>query len=79
LQPGALEQSEDYHGGADFWSPPKVREASNLYEQKMHDQELSKQQKAAAIQAREELKLTKARELDKRHHARAEARLRREK
>jgi hypothetical protein len=76
--PGALEQPEDYHDGADFWSPRKVREARSLHEQKKRDQELLQQQKAAAIQAREESKLIKAREMNARRQARAEARLLRE-
>jgi TfoX/Sxy family transcriptional regulator of competence genes len=47
--------------------------------QKKRDQELLQQQKAAAIQAREELKLIKARQINARRLARAEARLLREK
>ncbi|KAG9185052.1 hypothetical protein G6011_02999 [Alternaria panax] len=74
-----LKQSEDCHGGAVFWSPRKVREARNLQEQKDRDIEQLQQQKAAAIQAQEELKLIKAREIDARRQARAEARLLREK
>ena len=47
--------------------------------QKKRDQELLQQQKAAAIQAREELKLIKARQINARRLARADARLLREK
>ncbi len=53
-QPAACERPEDYHGGADFWSPRKVREARSLHEQKKRDLELLQQQKAVVIQARED-------------------------
>ncbi|EDU45995.1 hypothetical protein PtrSN002B_011827 [Pyrenophora tritici-repentis] len=78
IQPGTLELSDDYHGGATFWSPRKVREARQQYEQKQRDYEESQYQKAIAIEAREERKLLKAQELDARRRARAEARLDRE-
>lgn len=32
IQPGTLELSDDYHSGATFWSPRKVREARQQYE-----------------------------------------------
>jgi hypothetical protein len=56
-----------------------VREARSVQEQKDRDTEQLQQQKAAAIQAREESKLIKAREIDARRRARAEAKLLREK
>ncbi|KAG9382238.1 hypothetical protein A1F94_007892 [Pyrenophora tritici-repentis] len=45
IQPGTLELSDDYHGGATFWSPRKVREARQQYEQKQRDYEESQYQK----------------------------------
>ena len=78
-QPGTLELSNDYYGGATFWSPQKVREARRLYEQKQRDQEELQRQKSIAIKAREERKLLKAQELEARRRARAEAKLEREK
>lgn len=70
-----LEQPEGYYGGAVLWSLRKVREARSVQEQKDRDTEQLRQQKAAAIQAREESKLIKAREIDARSWARAEAKL----
>ena len=78
-QPGTLELSNDYYGGATFWSPQKVREARRLYEQKQRDQEELQCQKYIAIKAREERKLRKAQELEARRRARAEAKQEREK
>ncbi|KAI1507588.1 transposase tan1 [Pyrenophora tritici-repentis] len=53
--------------------------AKRRREQKDRDTEQLQQQKAAAIQAREDSKLIKAREIDARRRARAEAKLLREK
>ncbi|EMD69886.1 hypothetical protein COCSADRAFT_214789, partial [Bipolaris sorokiniana ND90Pr] len=78
IQPGTLELSDDYHGGATFWSPRKVREARRQYEQKQRDHEELQRQKAIAVKAREERKLLKAQELDARRRARAQAKLDRE-
>jgi hypothetical protein len=78
IQPGTLELSDDYHGGATFWSPRKVREARHQYEQKQRDHEELQRQKAIAVKAREERKLLKAQELDARRRARAQAKLDRE-
>ncbi|EUC27038.1 hypothetical protein COCCADRAFT_31369 [Bipolaris zeicola 26-R-13] len=78
IQPGTIELSDDYHSGATFWSPQKVREARQQYEQKQRDYEELQHQKAIAIKAREERKLLKAQELDARRRARAQAKLDRE-
>ncbi|KAF5844177.1 hypothetical protein GGP41_002281 [Bipolaris sorokiniana] len=68
IQPGTLELSDGYHGGATFWSPRK----------KQRDHEESQRQKAITIEARKERKLLKAQELDARRRARAQAKLDRE-
>ncbi|XP_014560773.1 hypothetical protein COCVIDRAFT_34090 [Bipolaris victoriae FI3] len=67
IQPDTLELSDDYHGGATFWSPRKVREARQQYKQKQPDYE------------EEERKLLKAQELDARRRARAQVKLDRKK
>ena len=75
IQPGTLELSNNYHSGATFWSPQKVREARHQYKQKQRDHEELQRQKAIAVKAREERKLLKAQELDTRRRARAQAKL----
>ena len=48
------ERPKDYHGGATFESPRKVRKARSLHEEKKRNIELSQKQNTDAIQAGEE-------------------------
>ncbi|KAF2832659.1 hypothetical protein CC86DRAFT_390650 [Ophiobolus disseminans] len=64
-----LEAPEEYHGGAVFWSPRKVREARDRLQQQEAEEEQQRLQKVEAAKARKERK----------REARAEARILREK
>ncbi|EMD66393.1 hypothetical protein COCSADRAFT_84863, partial [Bipolaris sorokiniana ND90Pr] len=38
-QLGIMQQPGDFHNGASFWSPRKIRETRELYKKKQRDQE----------------------------------------
>ncbi|OAL52268.1 hypothetical protein IQ07DRAFT_505322 [Pyrenochaeta sp. DS3sAY3a] len=73
-KPLQLQQPEDYHGGAVFWSPTKIREARDRGEQQAYKEIKIQQQKAEAIRLREERKAKKALQLQNRKDIRASAR-----
>lgn len=73
-KPLQLQQPEDYHGGAVFWSPTKIREARDREEQQAYEEIEIQQQKAEAIRLREERKAEKALQLQNRKDMRASAR-----
>jgi hypothetical protein len=73
-----LEAAEDYHGGAIFWSPRKVKEARDrLHQQELKEQE-QQHQKAERARIREEQRQVKRQMVETRRAARAEARILRE-
>jgi hypothetical protein len=74
-----LEQPEEYHGGAVFWSPRKVKEASDCQQQQEQEEEQQRPQKAGRGRVREDQKQTKLQAVQQRHTARAAARVVREK
>jgi hypothetical protein len=74
-----LVASEEYHGGAEFWSPKKVKEARDRLQHQKAEEEQQCLQKAEAARLREESRQAKARDINIRRQARAEARILREK
>jgi hypothetical protein len=68
-----LEADEEYHGGAVFWSPRKVREARERQHQKQLEEEQQQHQKRERQQLREAQKQQKAQEKERRRIARAAA------
>jgi hypothetical protein len=70
-----LEQGEEYHGGAVFWSPRKVKEARDRLQQQELEEEQQQLQKADRARVREEQKQAKAQAIEARRKAKAEARI----
>ncbi|KAF1366006.1 hypothetical protein EJ07DRAFT_94019, partial [Lizonia empirigonia] len=73
-----LEAAEEYHGGAFFWSPRKVKEAVDRQLQQGLEEEQLQHQKAEAARVREEQRQEKLRAVEARRAARAAARLMRQ-
>ena len=73
-KPLPLEQPDEYHGGAIFWSPKKVQEARDRLQQREAEEEQLQLQKTEAAKARRASQQLKARLLQERRAARAEAR-----
>ena len=74
-----LEEPEEYHGGAVFWSPRKVKEARDRQQLKEREEEQLQQQKAEAKRQREDARQAKAEAVQARRQAKIEARISREK
>jgi hypothetical protein len=70
-----LDQGEEYHGGAVFWSPSKVKEARDRLQQQEREEEQQQLQKADRARIREVQKQAKAQAIEARRKARAEARI----
>ncbi|KAF2825338.1 hypothetical protein CC86DRAFT_352726 [Ophiobolus disseminans] len=70
-----LEAEEEYHGGALFWSPRKVKEARDRQHQQGLEEEQLQQQKAEAACLREEQRQEKLKIVEARRAVRAAARL----
>ncbi|KAF1955039.1 hypothetical protein CC80DRAFT_416545, partial [Byssothecium circinans] len=70
-----LEAEEEYHGGAVFWSPRKVKEARDRQHQQGLEEEQLQQQKAEAARVRIEKRQKKLQAVQQRRTARAAARL----
>jgi hypothetical protein len=73
-----LEEPEEYHGGAVFWSPRKVKEAHDRQQLKEREEEQLQQQKAEANRQREDSRQAKAEAVQARRQAKVEARISRE-
>ncbi|KAF1936079.1 hypothetical protein EJ02DRAFT_482230, partial [Clathrospora elynae] len=74
-KPLPLEQPEEYYGGAVLWTPRKVKKAREQLEQKEHEGEQLQQQKAEAAEQWRSDQQLKARLIQERRVARAEARV----
>ena len=74
-----LEQPEEYHGGAIFWSPRKIKEARDRQRQQELKEKQQQLQKLEATRLREQEKQAKTKAVEARRQAKAEARLLREK
>ena len=74
-----LEQPEEYHGGAIFWSPRKIKEARDRQRQQELEEKQQQLQKLEATRLREQEKQAKTKAVEARRQAKAEARLLREK
>ncbi|KAF1925225.1 uncharacterized protein M421DRAFT_400317 [Didymella exigua CBS 183.55] len=68
-----LEAGEEYHGGAIFWSPRKVKEARDCQHQQELEEEQLQHQKAETARVREEQRQEKLRKVEARRAARAAA------
>jgi hypothetical protein len=73
-----LEAEEEYHGGAVFWSPRKVKEARDRQLQQGLEEEQLQHQRAEAARLREEQRQEKLQAVQQRRTARAAARLMRQ-
>ncbi|KAF1357589.1 hypothetical protein EJ07DRAFT_128472, partial [Lizonia empirigonia] len=73
-----LEAAEEYHGGAVFWSPRKVKEARDRQHQQELEEEQLQHQKVEAARVREEQRQEKLKAVEARRAARAAARLMRQ-
>jgi hypothetical protein len=73
-----LDQGEEYHGGAIFWSPRKVKEARDRLQQQELEEEQQQLQKADRARIRENQKQAKAQAIEAGRKARAEARISRQ-
>jgi hypothetical protein len=73
-----LEAAEEYHGGAVFWSPRKVKEARDRQQQQGLEEEQRQHQKAEAARVREEQRQEKLRAVEVRRAARTAAQLMRQ-
>jgi hypothetical protein len=78
-KPLLLEEPEEYHGGAVFWSPRKVKEARDRQQLKEREEQQLQHQKAEASRHREEKRQAKAEAVQARRQAKLEARILREK
>jgi hypothetical protein len=78
-KPLLLEEPEEYHGGAVFWSPRKVKEACDQRQLKECEEEQLQHQKAEANRHCKEARQAKAKEVQARRQAKVEARISREK
>ncbi|KAF2844005.1 hypothetical protein T440DRAFT_473740, partial [Plenodomus tracheiphilus IPT5] len=70
-----LQEPEDYHRGAIFYSPRKVKEARERQQQQELEEEQQQLQKAERIRQRKEARQAKAEAAQLRHEARAGAQL----
>lgn len=61
-----LQQRQEYHGGAVFWSPRKIREARVREEIRVRDEAEEKLQKAKTKELKEAAQLLKKREAEQR-------------
>jgi hypothetical protein len=73
-----LQAAEEYHGGAVFWSPGKVKDARDRLHQQELEEEQQRLQKAEKARDREDQRQAKARDIEARRKARAEARIARQ-
>jgi hypothetical protein len=73
-----LQAAEEYHGGAVFWSPKKVKEARDRQHQQELKEEQQRLQRAEKVHDREEQRQAKAQAIKARRTARAEARIARQ-
>ena len=73
-----LEPTEEYHGGAVFWSPRKVKEARDRQLQQELEEEQLQHQKVEAARLLEEQRQAKLRAVEARRAARAAAQLMRQ-
>jgi hypothetical protein len=73
-----LEEPEEYHVGAVFWSPRKVKEACHWQRLKEHEEEQLQHQKAEANRHRKEARQAKAKAAQAKRQAKVEARIWRE-
>ena len=69
-KPLPLQEAEEYHGGAVFWSPRKVKEARDRLQLQEEEEEQVQLQKADTRRQREETRQAKAREKEQRRQAR---------
>jgi hypothetical protein len=74
-----LQAAEEYHGGAVFWSPRKVKEARDRQLQQGLEEEQQQLQKAEVARLREEQRQEKLQAVQQRRVAKAAARLIRQK
>ena len=72
-KPLLLEASPEYHGGAVFWSPSKVKEARERQAKKDADEQLLQHQKSQEKERRKAEKLAKAEMLEERRRMRQAA------
>ncbi|KAF1359717.1 hypothetical protein EJ07DRAFT_165824 [Lizonia empirigonia] len=70
--------AEEYHGGAIFWSPRKVKEARDRQHQQELEEEQLQHQKVEAAHVREDQRQEKLKAVEARRAARAAARLMRQ-
>jgi hypothetical protein len=70
-----LEAGEEYHGGAIFWSPRKVKEARDRQLQQELEEEQQRLQKVEIARNREDQRQAKAQAIEARRKTRAEARI----
>ncbi|KAH3991532.1 hypothetical protein HBI56_220310 [Parastagonospora nodorum] len=75
----ALQESQEYYGGAVLWSPRKVKDARVREHRRKKDEMEEKLQKSKLKELRESAKLLKKREAEERRVAREEAKVVREK
>jgi hypothetical protein len=73
-----LEAAEEYHGGAVFWSPRKVKDARDWLRQQELEEEQQQLQKVERARVREEQKQAKLQAVQEKRAARAVARIVRE-
>jgi hypothetical protein len=73
-----LEAAEEYHGGAVFWSPRKVKDARDRLQQQELEEEQQQLQKVKRARVREEQKQAKLQAVQEKRAARAAARIVRE-
>ncbi|KAK7178254.1 hypothetical protein PSPO01_15700 [Paraphaeosphaeria sporulosa] len=77
-KPLDLQQRQEYHGGAVFWSPRKVREARVRQSVKEQEEKEQKLQKAETAELRKAAKLYKEKIADEKRVAREAAKVARE-
>jgi hypothetical protein len=78
-KPLLLEEPEEYHGGAVFWSPRKVKDACKQQRLKEREEQQLQHQKTEAKRHRKESRQAKAEAVQARRQAKVEARILREK
>jgi hypothetical protein len=65
----SLEALEEYHGGAVFWSPSKVKEARDRLQHQETEEEQQRLRKVEAARLRDEARQEKARNIEIRRQA----------
>jgi hypothetical protein len=73
-----LQAHEEYHSGAIFWSPGRVKDARDRLHQQELEEEQQRLQKAEKARDREDQRQAKAQDIEARRKARAEARIERQ-